>query len=135
SGPALYALRLLHENLKPPFMLPQFAANPSYLVYLLAFWFRWLSPTQVNLFLFYVLFALAALPLVYWTFRQLAGPRAALLTLFFISIMRWHMVFSRIGFRGIQVPFYMFGTLAFMLYGLKRKKRWAFFVAALFLTG
>ncbi len=135
SGPALYALKMLHEHFKPPFMLPAFAANPSYLVYLLAVWFRWFSPTQVNLFLFYVVFAMAALPFIYWTFRQLAGPQSALLTVYFIAVMRWHMVFSRIGFRGIQVPFYMFGTLAFFLYGLKLKKGWPFFLSALFLTG
>jgi len=135
SGPALYALKMLHEGFHPPFMLPAFAANPSYLAYLLAFWFRWFSPTQVHLFLFYVLFATAALPLIYWTLRQLAGPRTALLTLYFITIMRWHLVFSRIGFRGIQVPFYMFGTLAFFIHGLRAKKAWPFFVSALFLTG
>jgi hypothetical protein len=135
SGPALYALRTLHENFEPPFMLPAFAANPAYLVYLLAAWFKWFSPTQVNLFMFFVIFALGALPLIYWTIRQLAGPRTALLTLFFITIMRWHLVFSRIGFRGIQVPFYMFGTLAFLLYGLKQRKPWALFLSALFLTG
>lgn len=135
SGPALYALKMLHEGFHPPFMLPSFAANPSYLIYLLAFWFRWFSPTQANLYLFYALYALAALPFIYWTFRQLAGPRTALLALYFIAVMRWHLVFSRIGFRGIQVPFYMFGTLAFFLYGLKIKKAWPFFISALFLTG
>ncbi len=116
-------------------MLPSFAANPSYLVYLLSFWFRWFSPTQAHLYLFYVVFALAALPLIYWTFRQLAGPRTALLTLYFISVMRWHLVFSRMGFRGIQIPFYMFGTLAFFLHGLRQKKGWPFLVSALFLAG
>ena len=135
SGPALYALRLIHEHIKPPFMLPAFAANPSYLVYLLAAWFEWFSPTQTNLFLFYVVFSLAALPLIYWTFRQLAGPRTALFTLYFIAIMRWHLVFSRMGFRGIQVPFYLFGTLAFLIYGLKRAKTWPLVVSALFLAG
>ncbi len=135
SGPALYALKMLHEGFHPPFMLPAFAANPSYLVYLLAFWFRWFSPTPEHLFLFYVFFAVAALPLVYWTFRQLTGPRTALLTLYFIVVMRWHLVFSRMGFRGIQVPFYMFGTMAFFLYGLKQRKAWPFFAAALFFTG
>ncbi len=135
AGPALYALRMLHEGFHPPFMLPSFAANPSYLVYLLSFWFRWFSPTQVHLYLFYVVFALAALPLIYWTFRQLSGPRTALLTLYFIAVMRWHLVFSRIGFRGTQVPFYMFGTLAFLLYGIRQKKSWPFPVSALFLAG
>lgn len=135
SGPALYALKMLHEGFHPPFMLPAFAANPSYLVYLLAFWFHWFSPNQVNLFLFYVVLAVGALPLIYWTFRQLTDSRIALLSLYFIAVMRWHLVFSRIGFRGIQVPFYMFGTLAFFLYGLKQGKSWPFIVSALFLTG
>lgn len=135
SGPAVMALKMDHENWKPPFfMMPQFA-NPTYVLYLLAFWFRWVAPTQANLFLFYVFFALASLPLVYWTFRQLTGPRTALLTLYFIAVMRWHMVFSRIGFRGIQVPFYMFGTLAFFLYGLRQKKGWPFLISAFFLAG
>ena len=135
SGPAVMALKMDYGHWIPPFfMMPQFA-NPTYVLYFLASWFRWFSPTQVNLYLFYAFFALASLPLIYWTFRQLAGPRTALLSLFFIAVMRWHLVFSRIGFRGIQVPFYMFGTLAFFLYGLKQRKSWPFIVSALFLTG
>ena len=115
-------------------MLPSFAANPSYLVYLLSFWFREAPNNQEGLFLFYVFFSVASFPLIYWTFRQLSSPRVALLTLYFIAIMRWHMVFSRIGFRGIQVPFYMFGTLAFLIYGFKNNKKWAFPISALFLS-
>jgi hypothetical protein len=135
SGPAVLALRMIHENWTPPFMLPKFAANPSFLLYLLAPWFRLFSPTQANLLLFYVLVSLAALPFIYWFFRQLAGAPVALLTLFFIAVMRWHIVFSRIGFRGILVPLFMFGTLAFLLYGLRKRKNWAIPVSALFLSG
>jgi 4-amino-4-deoxy-L-arabinose transferase-like glycosyltransferase len=134
AGPSSMALRMLNEHLRPPFMIAKFA-NSSYILYFLSFWFRFLQPTQTYLFLFFVLIAMAAFPLIYWTLRQLAGPRPALLALYFITIMRWHIVLSRNGLWSIQVLFYMFGTLAFFLYGIKSGKKWPFILSALFLSG
>ena len=135
SGPGYLALRVLKEQWIPPFILPPFSANPSYLVYLLSFWFRLLPADQTHLIMFFTVYSIAALPLIYWAFRQLAGPRLALTTLFLLAVMRWHVSFSRDGFRGIQILFYMFGTLSLLLLGLKAGKRWPYVVASLFFAG
>ncbi len=107
---------------------------PAYLLYLLAVWFKFFQPTQFTLYLFFAFLALASFPLIYWTFRQVAGPRMALLTLYFLAVMRWHVNFSRNGFPTIEVPFYMFGTLAFLLYGYRKGKTWAFCLSAIFMS-
>jgi hypothetical protein len=62
----------------------------------------------------------------------------ALLALFILAVMRWNINFSRNGFPTIEVPFYTFGTLAFLLYGLRNPqkplfyKNWPFYAAAVF---
>jgi hypothetical protein len=116
-------LRILHEGWRPTEEWAQFG-NPVYLLYQLAAWFLVFKPTQFNFYLFFILMGLATLPLVYWTLRQLAGSRVALLTLYFLASMRWNFNFARNGFPSVQVPFYMFGTIAFLLYGLKNQKPW-----------
>jgi hypothetical protein len=117
-----------------PFFIGKPLEAPAYLLYLLAVWFKFFQPTQFTLYLFFACLALASFPLIYWTFRQVAGPRMALLTLYFLAVMRWHVNFSRNGFPTIEVPFYMFGTLAFLLYGYRKGKTWAFCVSAVFLS-
>jgi hypothetical protein len=133
SGPAVMALRILTEHWHPPFLM-QMLFTPSPILYLLAFWFRWFTPTQFHLFLFFSLFSLAAFPLIYWFFRQLIGPPVALVTLYFLTVMRWHIVFSRNGFFGIRSIFYAFACLAFLTYGLRSGKKWAFILSGVFLS-
>jgi hypothetical protein len=125
-------LQIAHGEWTQPFFLGEPLNAPAYLLYLLAPWFKIFKPTQFNLFLFFACTALAAFPLIYWTFRQIAGPRIALITLYLLSVMRWHVNFSRNGFPTIEVPLYMFGTLSFLLYGYRSEKRWPFCVSAVF---
>ncbi len=125
------ALRILYEGFRPTWEFDVFQ-NPAYLLYQLAGWFCFVPAGRFTLFLFFALLSLATLPLVYWTIRELAGARAALLSLFLLAVMRWNLIFSRNGFPTIQVPFYIFGTLAFLLLGLRTGKRWAFALSACF---
>ena len=125
------ALRILHEGFRPVWEADYFQ-NPALLLYQLAGWFFFVPSGRFTFLLFFAFISLATLPLVYWTFRELAGPRTALLGLFFLAVMRWNVNFSRNGFPTIQVPFYIFGTLAFLLWGLRTGKRWAFMLSALF---
>jgi hypothetical protein len=126
------ALRILHEGYRPWWEYGVFQ-NPALLLYQLAGWFFLVPAGRFTFLLFFALMSLATLPLVYLTFRQLAGPRAALCALFFLAVMRWNVNFSRNGFPTLQVPFYIFGTLAFLLLGLKAGKRWPFYLSACFL--
>ncbi len=125
------AMRILHEGYRPWWEYDVFQ-NPALLLYQLAGWFYFVPAGRFTFLLFFALLSLATLPLVYGTFRQLAGPRTALCALFFLSVMRWNVNFSRNGFPTLQVPFYIFGTLAFLLLGLRTGKRWAFILAACF---
>ena len=125
------ALKILHEGYHP-FYTDEVFRNPPLLLYQMALWLAVFSVNQFNFYLFFALLSMVSLVFIYWTFRQLAGPRVALMGLFVLAVMRWHTTFSRNGFPTIQVPLYMFGTMAFLLHGLKTGKRWAFVTAGVF---
>ncbi|HUO57541.1 MAG TPA: PA14 domain-containing protein [bacterium] len=127
----LAALRILHEGWRPLYVEDVFHAY-ALALYQLALWFKIFGSGEVTLKLFFAFLSILGLPLVYWTFRQLAGPRVALLTLFILTFMRWHITFSRNGFPSIELPIYMFGTIGFLLYGLRTQKRWPYIAAAFF---
>jgi len=126
------ALRILREGWRPFYDIYHLLVWDPPLYYLLALWFKFVSVSQVHFFLFSVFFSLLSFPLIYWTFRQLAGSRTALLTLFILAVMRWDITYSRDCHPAIQVLFYMFGTLSFWTYAFKTKKGWAFWVGAVF---
>ncbi len=128
------ALRIIHEGWRPFYIPEIYLMAYSFTIYQVAFWFKVFGESETSLKIFYVVLSMAGFPLIYWTFRQLAGARAALLTLFILAIMRWHIIFSRNAFPTIQVPLYLFGTLAFLIYGINSYKKWAFFIAGLFFS-
>ena len=128
------ALRIIHEGWRPFYIPEIYLMAYSFTIYQLAFWFKVFGESETSLKIFYVFLSMVGLPLIYWTFRQLAGVRVALLTLFILAIMRWHIIFSRNAFPTIQVPLYVFGTLAFLIYGINNGKKWAFFLAGLFFS-
>ena len=131
------ALRIFHnqDHFLPVWEFDVFQ-NPALLLYQIGVWLEaWLvffKLSQFGFYLFFVLLSLATLLLVYWTSRQIGGQRLALSGLFILAVMHWNMNFSRNGFPTIQVPFYTFGTLAFLLYALKPSKNaWPFYGAAI----
>ena len=126
------ALTILREGWRPFYQIFHLSNWDIPLYYLMALWFKFVPPTQVHFFLFSVVFSLATLPLAYWTFRQLEGPRTALVGLFVLAVMRWEMTFSRNGHPAFEMLFYMMGTLAFLLHGLRTGKAWAFGISAVF---
>jgi hypothetical protein len=105
------------------------------MAYMAAAWFSFLKPTQANFLFFSVTVTLLAFPFIYWTFRQLAGPRTALLTLFFLAVSRWHITYSRTGHPAGDILLYIFGSLSFWIYGLRSGKKWVFIPAALLTAG
>ncbi len=129
------ALTILREGWRPFYQIFNLSNWDIPLYYLLALWFKFFSPTQVHFFLFSVFISLGTLPLAYWTFRQLAGPRTALLALFILSVSRWDLTFSRNGHPAIEILFYILGTLAFVLHGLRIGKAWAWGMGAIFFAG
>ncbi len=131
---AYSALRALHEHFRPFYDSCTFWQMPAQTFYTLAGWFAFFGPSEVSSRLYFVFVALAAMPFIYWVFRQLAGPRAALIALFVLAVMRWHLNFSRNSFLAIQMPLFMFSTLAFFLYGFRTARRWPWVVAGVCLA-
>src|SRR6185503_3280751 len=106
------AMKVLHEGAHP-WVIDVSVIFPTTPVpiYTETPWFFFFKNNQFNIYLFYWFFALATFPFIYWTFRQLAGPRVALLSLYILAVMRWHITFSRNGFPTAMLPLFMFGTL------------------------
>jgi hypothetical protein len=127
-------LKIAHENWSLfqniwgffPFY-PNYVSN----TYWSALWFSFFSPTQPHFFLLSVTLSLAAFPFIYYTFRQWAGSRTALLSLYILSVMRWHVTYSRSGHPALEILLYMFGALTFWTKGFRSGKIWSFFPAAL----
>ncbi len=127
----LCALRILHEGWRPFGEVFDYEVPEILLFYQLAGWFGAVGSSYFTFHLFFILLSLASFPLIYWTFRQWAGPRTALLSLFILAVMRWSWTMTRNGYPSTQVPFYLFSALAFWTYALRNGKRWAFYVSAL----
>jgi 4-amino-4-deoxy-L-arabinose transferase-like glycosyltransferase len=128
------ALQILHEGYRPIFA-DAILRNPPYLMYQLAAWFMVFKATAANFFLFFGVMSVGLVFFAYWTIKQLSGVRTALIAAYILAVMCWNVNFSRNGFPTIEVPFYMFATMAFLLHGFKTKKRWAFIVSSLFMAG
>jgi 4-amino-4-deoxy-L-arabinose transferase-like glycosyltransferase len=128
----LCALRILHEGWRPFGEVFDYQVPEILLFYQLAVWFALAGSSYFTFHLFFILLSLAAFPFVYWTVRQWAGSRIALLSLFILAVMRWNWIETRNGYPSIQVPFYLFGALAFWTYWIHHRKKWALLVSAAF---
>ncbi|HTC22537.1 MAG TPA: glycosyltransferase family 39 protein [bacterium] len=116
------AQRIAFEGWRPFFEVFNYHVPEIVMYYQLALWFKCFGSSYQTFHVFFALFALAAFPFIYFVFRQWAGPRVALLALFFLAVMRWHLIFSRNGFPTIQVPFYLFVTLYFWIKWTQNRK-------------
>ena len=128
----LCALRILHEGWRPFGEVFDYQVPELLLFYQLAAWFGLVGSSYFTFHLFFILLSLASFPLVYWAIRQWAGPSTALLSLFILAVMRWNWIATRNGYPSIQVPFYLFGALAFWTYWVQSRKKWALLGSALF---
>jgi len=132
GGIGLFALRVLHEGWRPGLEAVQFQTPFPLEFYQLAGWFGVLGSSPLTFRLFFIFLSLAALPLSYWFFRRLAGPRIALLSLFFQAVMRWDWTEARNGHSSAEVPFYMMSMLVLFFEGTLRRKIILLTAAALF---
>lgn|GEM_PF-2827854 len=133
AASALGSLRILYENWRPGIQ-ETYAAQLSDLsiYYLLAAWFKLFGSSAAVFAYFDVFISLAALPFIYWTFRQLSGPKSALTALAFLSFMRWHFSLGRgVNVHIEEMLLWMFAALAFWLYAFQKKAPWAFMATAL----
>ena len=126
------ALRILHEHWFPP-LIQTYADRFTdlSLLYPEAVWFKLFGPSPYSFAAFDACLSLAAFPFIYWAFRQLKGPRAALATVFFLAVMRWHFNLGRgVNTTIEEMPLWMFLSLSLWLYALRTSKTWAFILSA-----
>ncbi len=130
------ALRILNEGWNP-FNEPDLylGGNMVTLFYWLALWFRFFTPTPIHLYWGSIVISLLAFPMIYVAFRKLAGSRIALLSIFFLAVMRWNVTYSREAHPAVDLPLYLFGVLATWLWAVDSGKKGAFLVFIIFLAG
>src|SRR5581483_7812826 len=124
-------LRILHEGWRP-YGMQEIIFNWPLPLYQMALWFALFKPTAVSLSLFFVTAGLAAFPFIYLVFRRLSGPRTALVALFFLSVMFWHINISRNGYWSGLTLLYCFATLFFFLETMRSPRLWKWALAILF---
>ncbi len=129
----LCALRIEHEGWRPFSEVFNFQIPEVLLFYQLAVWFHLAGDSLFNFHLFFTLQGLAAMVFFYASIRQFSGVRTALLSLFILAVTRWNWIETRAGYPSSEVLFYLFGTLCFWIYGLRKQKIWALAVSALFM--
>lgn len=127
----LCALRILREGWRPGLEAFQFQTPYPLEFYQIAGWFGLAGPSLFSLRLFFALLSLAAFPLLYLFLRRLAGPRTALLSLFFLAVMRWNWVETRNAHPSVEAPFYLLVLLVLFLYGVRDRKPYLLAAAAL----
>jgi hypothetical protein len=127
----LGGLRVLYDGWRP-FFEDSFA-TPGLIYYLTAAWFHFFHADQPSLFIFFAVLSLIALIFCYWTFRQLAGIKTALIALLLLSVSRWDVAYSR-SCPPHDAVLCMFATLGFWLYGLRRDSARAFYGVGTFLA-
>lgn len=130
----LCALRILREGWRPFGELLDYEVPEILLFYQLAGWFGIAGSSYFTFHLFFILLSLASFPLIYWALRQWAGQRTALFSLFLLAVMRWNWIETRNGYPSLQVPFYLFGAMAFWCFWIQSGKKWAFILSALFVS-
>ncbi len=101
--------------------------------YFLAGWFSLFGASYLSFHWFFITLSMAAFPFIYWTFRQWAGPKTALLALAVMAFMRWNWIEPRTGYPSCQTGFFLFAGLAFWLHWILKDKKPSFYLSALFL--
>lgn len=79
------------------------------------------------------LVGIATVPVVYLLGREMANDAVGLVAALFLAVAKWHVLISRVGFRGILNPLVTALVLLFLVRGLKRGRRSDFLWAGAFL--
>lgn len=81
--------------------------------------------TPLGLRLGSVLAGILTIPAAWAALRLIWGRKTALLSALVLAILPWHVIFSRIGFRAITFPLFLFLTLWAFEMSVRRGKHWA----------
>ena len=128
------ALRILHDHWRPFLEALSLHVPELNIYYLAAGWFKLFGSSPEIFSYFDVFLSTAGVLLAYGVFRQWSGPRTALLSFYFLAVMRWNFVFAHKIYYQSQTVFFMMLALFFLLLARSRGKGWwaaaGFFLAA-----
>lgn len=112
-----------------------FPGREPLLFYLTALLSRLAGLNFYTLKLVTALIGIATVPAVYLLGREAFNDAVGLVAALFLAVAKWHVLISRVGFRGILTPLFVALVAYFLLRGLKRGRRgdllWAGFFAGL----
>jgi len=134
GGLGLGSERILKEGWRPFYEIYTLPITEQVYCYPLAGWFRLWGVSRLSLFSFSVFVSLLALPLGYWAFRKLGGPRVALAAVAVMAVVRWYLTFSRCGHPAFEAPFFLCGATAFWLLAVQGGRWWTWGACLAFLT-
>jgi 4-amino-4-deoxy-L-arabinose transferase-like glycosyltransferase len=119
----LLARRILDGDF-PPLFIGGDTQLPSAFFYVYAFAAKVMGEGVLSLRVMSTIGGLAALPLLFLLARQLFGIRTAVLAVFLLAAMRWHVNFSRFGVTNIFAATFVLGAMFFFVLGLRGGKYW-----------
>jgi uncharacterized membrane protein len=94
----LAAIDILHGKSLPIYLSPEAANNAAVFMYYIAVAFKFFGIGATQIRLVSAILGILAVPAFYFLIRYMAGSIPALIGAFILAIMRWHIIFSRIGF-------------------------------------
>jgi hypothetical protein len=103
---------------------PENNGREGLFIWLLAWSFKIFGPAVWSLRLVSAIIGILTVLGLYCLTKQLFNTHIALLSSFFLAISFWHINFSRIGFRGILVPFCLVWSFYFLFKGLNAIRSW-----------
>jgi 4-amino-4-deoxy-L-arabinose transferase-like glycosyltransferase len=105
----LTAIDILNGKSLPIYVGPQAPNNAAVYMYYIAAIFKLFGIGATQIRLTSAVLGILAIPAFYFLIRYLVGPIPALTAAFMLAVMRWHIIFSRIGFHAV------FAVIVFIL--------------------
>jgi len=128
----LDAQRVLKEGWIGPWLPATALGVPAGPAYWTAAVVRALGDTPENVRFALALLGTATVPIAYFAFRAMFGPRAAALAAIFLAFSAWHIHFSRIAYITGSLPLIVVATTLALFLAIKHGRWWLFLVAGIF---
>jgi hypothetical protein len=130
---SLVALEIV-RGLRAPIYVTDYDGIESGFFWLLAGWFKLFGPSYFGARALSALLGALTIPITFWTARTLYRdhPRADLIGLTsagLLSVLLWHVHWSRLGLETISVPLFAVALLGLMAWAWQRGALWAFALA------
>jgi uncharacterized membrane protein len=115
----LVAQRILNDPNYRPVFIGELSQLPALFFYAFAVSIKFLGANVVAVRMVTTVAGLLTLVFIYLLARELFDLRIAVLSVFFLAVMRWHVNFSRFGMHGAFMPLFATATVYFLVRGLR----------------